>query len=68
MTNSSTPVQVTGLTDATAIAVGLAHACALRLNGSVVCWGGGLPNVANQGQLGNGMTVNSAVPVTVLGW
>ncbi len=36
---SSTPVVVSGLTSATAIAMGDEHACALLSSGAVVCWG-----------------------------
>lgn len=45
-----------------AIAVGIAHSCALTTDGRVVCWGfnGG-------GILGNGSTTNSATPVDVVG-
>lgn len=46
---SKTAVAVTGLTDATAIALGGSHACALRRGGQVVCWGSN-----SVGQLGNG--------------
>jgi alpha-tubulin suppressor-like RCC1 family protein len=45
------PVDVTGLTDATAIAVGGSHTCALRKTGVVVCWG-----QDDVGQLGDGRT------------
>jgi len=59
---SSTPVEVSGLADAQAIAVGGAHACALRATGAVVCWGSN-----SGGQLGDGTTTDSNVPVTVVG-
>jgi alpha-tubulin suppressor-like RCC1 family protein len=39
LTQSSSPVQVTGLSNATAIALGQLHACALRSDQTVVCWG-----------------------------
>ncbi len=56
------PRPVPGVTDAVATATGNKHACALRRNGQVVCWG---DNIA--GQLGNGTTQNSARPVAVAG-
>ncbi len=61
--NSSVPVQVTDITDATAITTGYEHSCALRKNGTVSCWGRN-----NSGQLGNGQSgedANSSVPVQV---
>jgi alpha-tubulin suppressor-like RCC1 family protein len=66
-TNSSVPVAVSGITTATAISGGgdgdgAAHACALLTGGSVRCWGDNY-----SGQLGNGTTMNSTVPVRVLG-
>ena len=36
---STTPVTVSGITDATAIAVGTRFACALKSSGAVNCWG-----------------------------
>lgn len=57
--NQLTPVQVTGLTDATSIGIGQDHACALVGDGSVRCWGKG-----TSGQLGDGNNVDSVTPVT----
>ena len=59
---SIAPVKVIDISDATAIAVGANHACALRENMSILCWG-----TNNVGELGNGLTVHSSVPVQVMG-
>jgi alpha-tubulin suppressor-like RCC1 family protein len=60
---SRVPVQVTGLTSGvTAIALGEQRSCALTGGGAVECWGSGL-----FGQLGNGSSVDSNVPVQVTG-
>jgi alpha-tubulin suppressor-like RCC1 family protein len=62
-TNSSTPVQVHGLSGVTAaIAGGEDHSVALRSDGTVWAWGGNL-----YGQLGDGTTTNSSTPVQVRG-
>jgi hypothetical protein len=61
---SSVPVQVTGLTAGVqAITVGPDgdHTCAL-VNGGVQCWGSN-----SSGQLGDGSTANSSIPVLVSG-
>ena len=60
--SSTTPVQVAGLTGATAVAVGDNHTCALLAGGVAKCWGG-----AGFGQLGTGSTpAYSTTPVTVV--
>jgi alpha-tubulin suppressor-like RCC1 family protein len=62
-TNSLTPVAVSGISDAIAIAVGADFACALRQAGTVVCWGS-----ETGGGLGNGVSSgNATTPVAVSG-
>ncbi|MFN8623433.1 MAG: hypothetical protein U0869_22065 [Chloroflexota bacterium] len=57
-----TPARVGGLEPAVAIAVSADHACAQVQDGSVWCWGNN-----DAGQLGDGTTTSSAVPVRVIG-
>src|SRR5664280_667448 len=59
-TDSSTPVQVAGLTGVTAIAGGDDAGYALRGDGTVWAWGNNY-----SGDLGNGTTTNSSTPVQV---
>jgi len=58
----STPVTVSGLTNATAIAVGGSHTCALRADATVACWGSN----AN-GQIGGTGTTANPTPITIVG-
>jgi hypothetical protein len=51
-----------GVCDVVEISAGGDHVCARRSSGSVVCWGRN-----DRGQLGDGTTVNSAIPVFVVG-
>ena len=67
---SSLPVKVKGITNATAIAIGGEHSCALHEGGTISCWGNN-----EDGQLGNGQSgddwydgsAHSAVPMEVAG-
>lgn len=69
-TTRSTPVPVTGLTDAVDLSVGSGTVCAVRASGAVVCWGSD-----QSGALGDGpgspetcgSTACSRVPVPVVG-
>ena len=64
-TDSHTPVQVTGITTATAISAGSAHAMALLEDGTVKVWGYG-----SDGQMGNNSTTTtnpSAVTASISG-
>lgn len=66
--SSSTPVAIRGpggvglLTNVAAIAPGARHACALKKDGTVWCWGKN-----DRGQLGDGTKTDSAYPVRVTG-
>jgi len=55
-------VAVAGVADATAIAAGRGHSCALRKTGRVACWGAGL-----HGQLGDGTDADRPTAVEVSG-
>ena len=55
-------MQVAGLSGVVAISAGWQHTCAVLGTGTIQCWGQG-----QFGQLGNGSTANSAIPVDVAG-
>jgi len=58
-TNSSIPVPVSGLTAGVqALSTGGFHACAIRANNAVWCWG-----FNTYGQLGDGTTIDKLIPV-----
>jgi len=61
-TSSSVPVAVETITNASAVVGGLFYFCSLLANGGVDCWGQN-----SYGQLGNGTTSASDVPVAVSG-
>ncbi len=61
-THSSTPVEVSGITMATSIALGDAHSCAVLTDGTVKCWGRN-----SNGQLGDGTSTSRYTPVEVSG-
>jgi alpha-tubulin suppressor-like RCC1 family protein len=57
----TSPVDVQGMSSATAVSVGNAHVCAVTTSGAVKCWGNG-----RFGQLGDATLAVSTVPVQPL--
>jgi alpha-tubulin suppressor-like RCC1 family protein len=60
--DSTSPVTVSGITNATKISAGSYHACAVLSGGAVKCWG-----YNRDGELGNGDLGYSSTPVGVVG-
>jgi len=62
-TSAETLVDVSGLTSGVSdVVTGLNHSCAITTSGALKCWGKN-----TDGQLGNNATVNSNIPVDVVG-
>lgn len=57
--SSAQPLKVDNIVDATIIATGSSHNCALHANGTVSCWGSN-----ESGQLGNGQSGDGYYPLT----
>lgn len=60
VTPVSPPTRVRGLDEVSVISAGWDHTCALKLDGSIWCWG-----VGADGQLGNGARADRAQPTPV---
>jgi hypothetical protein len=63
----ATAQPVDGLSDAVAVAAGWNHACAIRFDRTLWCWGGNGDGATGYGQLGDGTLQNRASPVQVPG-
>jgi alpha-tubulin suppressor-like RCC1 family protein len=59
--DSTVPVAVTGLTDATFISSSTSHTCAIKEDTSVVCWGHG-----GSGRLGGDTSTSTSLPTAVV--
>jgi len=62
ITNSNSPVSVSGISNAISVSAGSFHSCAVLAGGAIKCWG-----FSTLGQLGNGSITNSNSPVNVVG-
>jgi alpha-tubulin suppressor-like RCC1 family protein len=62
ISNSTAPLQVSGLNGVTAIAAGASHSLAVKSDGTAWAWGFNF-----YGQLGNGNNTNSSTPVQASG-
>ena len=69
--NESAPRLVTGGQTFTAVSAGWGHTCAVTSTGKAWCWGSNqdlmFPEISAGGQLGDGTTISSLVPVAVAG-
>jgi alpha-tubulin suppressor-like RCC1 family protein len=65
MVDRLVPTPVSSLSDGIALDAGSSYTCAIRsmAGGTIACWGGNF-----NGELGDGTTTNSAVPVAVSGF
>lgn len=63
-TESATPVQVTGLTDAVKVSTGIGGSCAIRSNGRAYCWGANDSKQIGNSSIGSN---GSVTPVEVEG-
>ena len=61
--NSLTPVDVSGIVNATSIALGTSHSCSLLASKQMFCWG-----LNEYGQVGDGTSFSSIIPVEVVGF
>jgi alpha-tubulin suppressor-like RCC1 family protein len=60
--NSSLPVSVVGVAGTSVVTAGDYHTCAVIAGGGIACWG-----YNGAGQLGDGTTIDSPTPVSVVG-